>query len=475
MSLQTLTRNCFQSGLPPRKWLNACKLFLKNDELMGESQVTLSNSVLCLYPSYPGDPDLTEYLKQAIQDQMIDLPVFVSTFLKAARSPDFRNAATLDTLCRVALDAHYLNGIPPLGSVIDFNVSINDHLDILTDALNLVTIAHSLPLTHFHQLTRSAEELATLVLVCVGDVKQLTAATARSQVMNAHDVMIHCADALTNEFKTLLDQWIFGLHKMMNNNEKVMEELMHSAQAATGMGDMLGQSSEMDIVRLRGLDRFGAGSGADPVALLAAMYRWTSWSPTVFYRQLLHACISCMAEESGKSILLWKAFFVGRLPAILTSFEKEVSAEGAAIDWKSAMHAAAVYLKQLASVTSCDVHLAGHDLPNDSSPTAIPSSILRDFVQEAAANGLLDKSSALSIDHHLTTEPSTPLRVEIRDSGGDVEAYMTAKLENIDLADLELWSARLWRDPGLHRAFADALAKVSESMQKRDQNSQHFF
>lgn len=55
-----------------------------------------------------------------------------------------------------------------------------------------------------------------------------------------------------------------------------------------------------------------------------------------------------MAEESGKSILLWKAFFVGRvrisrslpsrnsrsqLPAILTSFEKEVSAEGAAIDW----------------------------------------------------------------------------------------------------------------------------------------------
>ena len=62
--------------------------------------------------------------------------------------------------------------------------------------------------------------------------------------------MIHCADALTNEFKTLLDQWIFGLHKMMNNNEKVMEELMHSAQAATGMGDMLGQSSEMDIVSL---------------------------------------------------------------------------------------------------------------------------------------------------------------------------------------------------------------------------------
>ena len=39
---------------------------------------------------------------------------------------------------------------------------------------------------------------------------------------------------------------------------------------------------------------------------------------------------------------------------------------------------------------------------------------------------------------------------------------MTAKLENIDLADLELWSARLWRDPGLHQAFADALSKVSE-------------
>ncbi|KAL1737993.1 hypothetical protein HDZ31DRAFT_70525 [Schizophyllum fasciatum] len=187
------------------------------------------------------------------------------------------------------------------------------------------------------------------------------------------------------------------------------------------------------------------------------MYRWTSWSPTVFYTQLLRAIIACMSDESGQSILVWKAFLVGRLPAILASFEKEVVVEGVT---KSAMHAAVVSLKQSPAVTACDVHLAGHDLPGDTDTTGTPSSLLRDFVREAVANTLLDKSAALSIDHHLTMEPNTPLRAEIKDSQEgktNVEAYMFSKLENMSLDDLELWAGRLWREPALHRAFADAL------------------
>lgn len=90
---------------------------------------------------------------------MISLAVFIATLLQAARSPELHNAATLDMLCRIALDAHFSSGQPPVGSVVAFDESPIVVLGVVQDALGLLEIAHSLPVSHFHQLTTSSSEL----------------------------------------------------------------------------------------------------------------------------------------------------------------------------------------------------------------------------------------------------------------------------------------------------------------------------
>ena len=86
---------------------------------------------------------------------MISLPVFVATLLQAARNPELHNAATLDMLCRIALDAHFSTGQP----VVAFDESPILVLGVVQDALSLLEVAYTLPVSHFHQLTTSSSEL----------------------------------------------------------------------------------------------------------------------------------------------------------------------------------------------------------------------------------------------------------------------------------------------------------------------------
>lgn len=51
----------------------------------------------------------------------------------------------------------------------------------------------------------------------------------------------------------------------------------------------------------------------DSVAILVAAFRWTSWSPSVFYTQLLLSAFICLSESPGVSCLIWRAFIVGRV------------------------------------------------------------------------------------------------------------------------------------------------------------------
>jgi len=97
---------------------------------------------------------------------------FVATLLQAARSPELHTSATLDMLCRVALDAHYASGLPPIGSVVSYNESPVVVLEIIRDALALLRTAHSIPISHFHRLTTSASELTILLLSCITDMTQ---------------------------------------------------------------------------------------------------------------------------------------------------------------------------------------------------------------------------------------------------------------------------------------------------------------
>ncbi|THH30073.1 hypothetical protein EUX98_g4104 [Antrodiella citrinella] len=102
------------------RWLKLCKLFISQN-LMGHAvpseaiHLELSNSVLVLHTSYPGDPALRAYLKAAIQDGVLPLAAFVTAFLSGARSPDLHNLFTLDSLCQVIVESHYASGMPPIG------------------------------------------------------------------------------------------------------------------------------------------------------------------------------------------------------------------------------------------------------------------------------------------------------------------------------------------------------------------------
>jgi len=179
MSLAELTRNCFQSGISSSKWLSLCRLLISKEPNAHDStavETNLSNSVLVLYRSYPGDPDLQDYLKFAIQDGLLSVAIFTATLLQAARSPELHAPTTLDTLCRLALDAHYSSGLPPVGSVVSYGESPITVLGTVQDALALLRTAHSLPMSPYHQLTTSASELVILLLSCVSDISQFSTA-----------------------------------------------------------------------------------------------------------------------------------------------------------------------------------------------------------------------------------------------------------------------------------------------------------
>ena len=291
-----------------------------------------------LYRSYPGDPDLLDYLKFAIQDGLLSAAVFVATLLQAARSPELHAPTTLDSLCRLALNIHYSSGLSPVGSVVPYGESPITVLGTVQDALALLRTAHSLPISPFHQLTTSASELVILLLSCVSDISQVSTAQA----------MVHFADAnsllqnfrLATDVRQVLETFVLSLSLLLGDDAKAAREaqIMHTLQLALGKGDILGASSNTDIITFslafhhivcykltlmfsgltlglkisyRAQD-FGSGDSSGSVALLVGLFRWASWTPPVFCTQLFISALTCMAQSHGNA-LLWKSFIVSRV------------------------------------------------------------------------------------------------------------------------------------------------------------------
>lgn len=207
-----------------------------------------TDSVLVLYRFYPGDPDLQDYLKFAIQDGLLSIAVFVATLLQAARSPELHAPATLNTLCRVALDAHYSSGLPPVGSVVPYGESPITILGTVQDALALLRTAHSLPMSHFHQLTASASELLILLLSCVSDISQVSTAQAMVHFADANDLLQNFR--LAPDVRQVLETFLLSLSLLIGDDAKAAREaqIMHTIQLALGKGDILGPSSDTDII-----------------------------------------------------------------------------------------------------------------------------------------------------------------------------------------------------------------------------------
>jgi mediator of RNA polymerase II transcription subunit 5 len=218
--------------------------------VLDRAQIFATDSVLVLYRTYPGDPELTSYLRHAIDGGVLPLHAFVTSFLRASQSQDLQNNATLDRLCRTALDLHYSTGLPPLGSIVSFSDS---PLATLQDGLALLRIAYSLPGSPFHQPATSASQLVLLLLNCVTDVSQISASQAMIHFAAGTDLLQNFR--LLPDIRQALENFVVTLSFLIGDDEKAREaQMMHSLQLQVGgygKGELIaGTSSQNDTVTL---------------------------------------------------------------------------------------------------------------------------------------------------------------------------------------------------------------------------------
>ena len=266
--------------------------------------------------------------------------------LQAARSPELHIPATLNTLCRIALDAHYSSGQPPIGSIVPFSEPSIVTLGTVHDALALLRTAHTLSISHFHQLTTSASDLVILLLSCVSDLSQLSTAQAMVYFNEVSFLLTHYR--LSPEVRQVLDSFVVSLTLLIGDDAKAAREtqMMQNLHFALGKGDISSPNSDEDMTTLglmlntmvtfpvffrrrRSLidsphkvtyraHEFGAGDITNAVALLVAGFRWSSWTPPVYYTQILLSAFSCLSQSASTTgTKIWKAFIVGRVCQIL--------------------------------------------------------------------------------------------------------------------------------------------------------------
>ncbi|KAF9270289.1 hypothetical protein L218DRAFT_952452 [Marasmius fiardii PR-910] len=468
MSIAELTRNSFQSGLSAATWAGLCRLFNSKDVAL-QSQETIeteiSNSVLLLFRSYLGDPDLHSYLKYAVQNGMVSVPVFVATLLQAARSPELHHAATLDILCRIALDAHYSSGLPPIGSLVAYGESPITILGIIQDAFALLRTAYTLPMSHFHQLTTSCSELVVALLSCITDNSQLPTGQAMALFADVNDLL---QTRIGQEVRHVLESFALSLSLTIGDDAKVNRgsQMIHTEPSVREKGDMAGHNSNMDIAALsfvlrhlvtfRGADH-GAGDGDYPAALLVGIFRWTSWTPVVFYTQLFLSAFTCLSQcmSNPKSALVWRAFIVGRLPSILLSFQKHVNAENTAdTDWRIAHQGAfTALLRRNDLIIIVNNIIAKIEKPEEH------RQITRSFMQQQLALGLIDQRTAVSLDSRISNFHVPTLQTEAEEAGHTLFSYLEWKLSRDSHEDTALWMDKVWSNCGSHATFADFVCK----------------
>ncbi|KAJ7487681.1 hypothetical protein B0H11DRAFT_1720623 [Mycena galericulata] len=469
------------------QWISLCKMFLAKQNPFDSAQATqraLSNSVLVLYRSFPGDPDLQEYLKIAIQVGMLSVAVFVSTLLQAARSTELHAPATLDMLCRVALDAHYSSGLPSMSAVLsDSPMTVSNTLQ---DALALLRVAHDLPMSHFHQLTTSASELVILLFSCA-DMSQVLPSQAMIVLGDTSSMINH--NSISQDIRQVLESFALSLSLLMGDDAKAAPEahLMHSFQLALGKSDILGSNSNTDIVSFsltlsyllaHRADEFGAGSGTDPAALLVSMFRWTSWAPSVFYTQLLLSTFISLSESTAVSPLIWRAFIVGRLPSILISFEKMLSTDNGE-NWASFLSLAVTsILRRSELLERCDrlVNQLASSHATYPEDLTLSRMLGRDFLRQLLLCGLLDQTFVLAMDPAFSNDTTLYLQSEAQDIGMDLDAYLLSKLSpDLDFDDVRLWLQRIWNDGSSHKTFVDvAFRRFKQSASSLDTETLSF-
>lgn len=212
----------------------------------------ITDSVLILFSSYPGHPTLQAYLTSAIQDGLVSLSTFMTTFLQAARSPDLHEPSTLDVLCRIAMEAHFSSGGPSSPNQLTaFATSPDALFATIRDALVLLKMTYQLPIPHFHRLFASVENLVMLLLnsVTVHDISTCSSAQAMASREEAREVL-ETIYSLTHNIRSVIEGFMISIgHRTEGDNSTVREvQMLQNTQSSLGKGDILGTGSETDTV-----------------------------------------------------------------------------------------------------------------------------------------------------------------------------------------------------------------------------------
>jgi mediator of RNA polymerase II transcription subunit 5 len=197
-------------------------------------------------------------------------------------------------------------------------------------------------MSHSHQLVSSASELVILLLSCVTDISQVSTAQAMVHFADTSDMLQTLR--LSPDVRQVLETFVMSLSLIIGDDAKAAREaqMMQSLQLVLGKSDVLGPSSDADTVTcglvLHNLvclwlvvgistdtlqlfsrsSAFGAGSGPEAVASFIGILRWKSWTPTVFYTQMLLSAFTCVSQcgstgADAGAFFLWRAFVVGRV------------------------------------------------------------------------------------------------------------------------------------------------------------------
>ncbi|ETW87289.1 hypothetical protein HETIRDRAFT_307456, partial [Heterobasidion irregulare TC 32-1] len=446
------------------------------------------DSVLILLSLYPGDFALQSYLRDAIHDGILSLGVFVTTFLLAARSPDLHDPATLDMLCRIAIESHFSSGLLlSSSSVISFTESPDGILTSIRNALELLKTAHSLPISHFHRLIESVGYLVTLLTSSFTDISKVPRAQAMAcaeEIREAQQMF-----SLSQDVREALAVFAHHLDIWNDGSSTPILEMppMHTVQPSLGKGDILAPGTESDVVTCSlmlyhlvsgnlGISKtsqvsnrardFGSGNDAHAAALIVATFRATSWTLTKFYTRLLAASISCLFQDIQSRLgkgpnPLWRAFIVGRLPRLLLLSGKAIEADGSmAADPHTAVRDAlsVIFLSQ-----PKNPHLMQYDGALDmlSEPeNSRAPSFARDFTQQLLAVGLVDQMFAARVDATLANDNSSRLQIDAREAGVDLESYLTYRISSENGADdTSAFLERVYQDFRCHPVFSEIVRK----------------
>ncbi|KAI0274635.1 hypothetical protein BC834DRAFT_2384 [Gloeopeniophorella convolvens] len=485
MSLSDLTRNAFQSGLSPTKWAGLCQMFLWRDSTTSQSaalagsEAEISRSVLMLFEYYPGDTVLQAYLKEAIQNKLISLVTFVSTFLQAARSRALRDPATLYLVCRTIQEARLWSEAASSSAPL-LSEDPNLALETVRDALELLRAAFDpmLPAQHFQRVVGSVGSLVLSLINPTPNVVNASGALALECIENIKDLLLH-PYALEQNLKQSLENLAVSLSFFLDDHSSLTSRgSLSGARSSLGQADILGPGQDNDITTCSLLlsqmimDRggaYGSGHEAHVTALIVTAFRTNGLPLPKFLLQLLQAAIACLMQDlslstNKRQLSLWNAFVAGRLPRLLVSFEQALGMDGIpATDFRAAL-CEALNLICLGDPLSSPLvqyesmwSIMGSNHLENSDKT---SPFTRVFTYQLYSFELVDQAFAAKIDPSLTDDTPSRLQAEAREAGVDFELYLSQKFSpDISAADTRTFLQRIYSDPISHTAFAEMIRK----------------